>query len=72
VPLAFNAVTVNVYAVPFVSPVTLTGLAEFVPVIDPGLEVAVYVVTVFPPLAPGVNVMLADWNPPVAVPIVGA
>jgi len=39
--MAFVAVTVKVYAVPFVSPVTVTGLAEPVAVIPPGLEVTV-------------------------------
>jgi hypothetical protein len=40
VPLAFVAVTVNVYAVPVVRPDTVIGLAP-VPVKDPGDEVAV-------------------------------
>ena len=40
VPFALVAVTVNVYAVPFVSPETVIGLAP-VPVNDPGDEVAV-------------------------------
>jgi uncharacterized membrane protein len=40
VPLAFVAVTVNVYAVPVVNPETVIGDAP-VPVIEPGDEVAV-------------------------------
>ena len=41
VPTAFVAVTVNVYAVPFVSPVTVIGLDAPVPVAPPGLAVTV-------------------------------
>ena len=41
VPTAFVAVTVNVYAVPLVRPVTVIGDALPVPVIPPGLEVTV-------------------------------
>ena len=41
VPTAFVAVTVNVYAVPLVRPVTVIGEAEPVPVSPPGLEVTV-------------------------------
>jgi hypothetical protein len=37
----FVAVTVNVYAVPFVSPVTVIGLVAPVPVNPPGLDVTV-------------------------------
>lgn len=40
-PFALVAVTVNVYAVPDVSPVTVIGLDAPVPVILPGDEVAV-------------------------------
>ena len=50
VPLAFVAVTVNVYAVPFVSPETVIG-EDPVPVSPPGEEVAVNVVIVEPPVA---------------------
>lgn len=39
-PYAFDAVTVNVYAVPFVRPETVIGEAP-VPVRPPGLDVAV-------------------------------
>ena len=41
VPALFSAVTVNEYAVPFVSPVTVIGLVEPFPVIPPGFDVAV-------------------------------
>ena len=40
-PMAFVAVTVKVYAVPLVSPVTVIGLVVPVPKILPGLEVTV-------------------------------
>ncbi|GAA0937142.1 hypothetical protein GCM10009557_95820 [Virgisporangium ochraceum] len=40
-PIALVACTVNVYGVPLVSPVTVHGLAEQVPVCPPGDEVAV-------------------------------
>jgi hypothetical protein len=40
VPTAFVAVTVNVYAVPLVNPVTVSGLALPVAVAPPGLAVA--------------------------------
>ena len=41
VPAPFVAVTVKVYAVPSVSPVTVIGLDVPVPVMPPALEVAV-------------------------------
>jgi hypothetical protein len=40
-PFAFVATTVNVYAVPFVNPVTVIGLEIPVPVSPPGLDVTV-------------------------------
>lgn len=40
-PAVFLAVTVNVYAVPFVRPVTVSGLAAPVAVAPPGLAVTV-------------------------------
>ena len=70
VPFAFVAVTVNVYAVVFVNPVTTIGLDDPVAVIFPGDDVTVYVADA-PPVAPGVNVMEACALPAVAVPIVG-
>jgi hypothetical protein len=39
--LALVAVTVNVYAVPLVNPVTVTGEEDPVPVMFPGEEVTV-------------------------------
>jgi hypothetical protein len=61
------------YAVPFVSPETVIGLDEPVPVTAPGLHVARYVVIADPPVAPGaVNGILADPFPTAAVPIAGA
>ena len=41
VPTEFVAVTVNVYEVPLVSPVTVIGLEAPLAVMPPGLEVAV-------------------------------
>jgi hypothetical protein len=41
IPIAFVAVTVNVYAVPFVSPVTVIGEPVLELAILPGLEVTV-------------------------------
>jgi hypothetical protein len=71
--LAFVAITVKVYAVPLVSPVTVIGLVEPVPVILPGFEVTVYPVIADPPLLAGaVNATIACALPAVAVPIVGA
>jgi hypothetical protein len=46
VPALLVAVTVNVYLLPLVSPVTVTGLAVPLAVIPPGLAVTVYVVMV--------------------------
>jgi hypothetical protein len=71
VPFELVAVAVNVYAVPFVSPVTTIGDDAPVAVMFPGLEVIVYVADA-PPVAPGVNVTEACAFPPVATPIVGA
>jgi hypothetical protein len=67
------AVTVNVYAVPFVNPVTTIGEDEPVAVIPPGLAVTVYPVIVKPPLSFGaVNATEACAFPPVATTLVGA
>jgi hypothetical protein len=71
VPFEFVAVTVNVYAVPSVRPVTVIGLDEPVAVILPGSDVTVYVADA-PPVAPAVNATDADAAPPVTAPIVGA
>ena len=73
VPAVFVAVTVNVYDVPLVSPVTVHGELEHVPVSPPGLDVAVYDVIVAPPSLDGaVKVTEACVFPAVATPIVGA
>jgi hypothetical protein len=67
------AVTVKVYAVPFVKPLTVIGEEAPVPVNPPGLEVTVYPVIALEPTKDGaVNVTEAEADPPVAVPIVGA
>jgi hypothetical protein len=74
VPTALVAVTVNVYAVPVVKPVTTIGEDAPVPVTPPGLDVTVYEVIAVPPLLAGaVNVTVALLVvPAVAVPMVGA
>ena len=69
-PYVFDAVTVNVYAVPFVRPETVIGDAP-VPVRLPGVDVAVYV-TPPEPTEPAVYVTVANALPAVAVPMVGA
>jgi hypothetical protein len=68
------AVTVNVYVVFVVSPVIEIGEDADVPVIPPGLDVAVYDVAGGTPMfAGGVKVTVAVVEPvAVAVPIVGA
>ena len=73
-PLALVAVTVNVYEVPSVNPVTVRGEDAPDAVILPGLLVAVYEVIAEPPVAPAVNATVADVPvfKSVAVPIVGA
>jgi hypothetical protein len=74
VPTLFVAVTLNVYEVPEVSPVTVIGEELLVPVIPPGLEVAVYCVIAVPPLSAGAEKVIdaSLFVPAVAVPIVGA
>jgi hypothetical protein len=69
--LAFVAITVKVYAVPLVSPVTIIGLAVPVPVILPGVEVTVYPVIPEPPDG-AVKVSVAWAFPAVATTLVGA
>ncbi|GAA3406273.1 hypothetical protein GCM10020370_32660 [Paenibacillus hodogayensis] len=73
-PTLFFATTVNVYAVPYVNPVTVTGLAVvLVPVIPPGLDVTVYSVIALPPsLAGASKLTVACLLPAVAVTFVGA
>jgi len=72
VPALLVAVTVKVYAVPLLSPVTVIGDAGPVAVIPPGDEVTVYDVIGEPPVDAGaVKVTVACALPPVAVPITG-
>ena len=60
VPIALVALTVKVYAVPFVKPVTVIGLDAPDAVMLPGLEVTVYEVMGLPPFeAGGVKVTVA-------------
>jgi hypothetical protein len=68
VPDAFVAVTVNVYAVPFVNPVTVIGLLEPVAVTPPGEDVTVY----DDAPADAVNDTTADALPGAALTFVGA
>ena len=72
-PYVLTAKTTNVYDVPFANPVTVTGEADPVPVIELGVEVAVYpVIALAPGFEGAVKVTDAVVLPPVAVPIVGA
>ena len=76
-PTALVAVTVNVYVVPVVRPVTVNvPLPDWfkVAVTEPGVDVAVYDVIVAPPLDVGaVNATVAVVSPvTVAAPITGA
>jgi hypothetical protein len=68
--LAFVAITVKVYAVPLVSPVTVIGLVVPVAVILPGVEVTVN--PVIPVPAGAVKVTVAWAFPAVATIFVGA
>jgi hypothetical protein len=61
VPIAFVAVTVNVYAVPLLNPVTVNGLDEPVAVAPPGLAVAVNDVIAEPPLNEGALNETTTW-----------
>ena len=73
VPAPFVALTLNVYEVQAVNPDTVTGEEADVPVMHPGVEVAVYVVIAALPVSAGaVNVIDALSPEAVAVPIVGA
>jgi hypothetical protein len=56
IPMALAAATVNVYAVPLVSPLTMMGEAGAVAVMPPGEDVTMYDVIGAPPFeAGGVN-----------------
>ena len=71
-PFAFVALTVNVYATPFVSPANVEGEA-FPEIVDPSFAVIVYPVIVDPPLFVGaVNVITTLPFPAAAVTFVGA
>ena len=79
VPTPFVAVTLNVYAVPFVNPVTVVEVAGGAPVIVVGAcatapmnGVTVYDVIALPLLAGAVHVTVADASPAVADTPVGA
>ena len=72
VPAALVAITVNVYVVPLVRPVKVTGEAPPVAVAPPGLAVTVYPVIALPPVnAGGVNTTVACAFSAFAVPMVG-
>jgi hypothetical protein len=73
VPIAFVAVTVNVYETPLVRPVIVIGESLPLAVIPPGLEVTVYPVIAEPPVEAGaVNVTVASPLPRTAETLVGA
>jgi hypothetical protein len=73
VPIAFVAVTVNVYAVPLLKPETVIGDEAPVPVIPLGLDVTVKPVIAEPPLSAGAeNDTDACALPAVALTSVGA
>src|SRR5215469_2957797 len=67
-PSAFVAVIVNVYEVPLVSPITVSGEAGPLAVSPPGDEVTVYDVTGRPPsVTGGLNATVTWWFPGVSV-----
>jgi hypothetical protein len=73
VPIAFVAVTVNVYEVPLVKPETVIGDEPPVPVAPPGLAVTVNPVIAEPPLFAGAEKATdAEVLPGVATTLVGA
>jgi hypothetical protein len=72
VPRLFFVVTVNVYAVPSVSPVTVMGHVVAEACAPPGEAVAVYAVIAAPPLLAGaVQLTVACWSPATAEMPVG-
>jgi len=72
-PMAFSALTLQVYAVPLARPFTTIGLALAEPLLVPGLHAAAYPVMADPPVLEGaVNAIDADPSLGVAVPIAGA
>jgi hypothetical protein len=73
VPIAFVAVTVNVYAVPLLKPETVIGDELPVPVIPLGLEVTVKPVIAEPPFSAGAEKDTdTELSPAVALTLVGA
>jgi hypothetical protein len=74
VPLAFVAVTVNVYEVPFVRPATAQLVELVVQVNEPGVEVTVYELIAAPPVLAGAVQDRTDdaFAAPVALTAVGA
>jgi hypothetical protein len=75
VPIAFVAVTVNVYEVPLVKPPTEIGDEEPLAVTPPGLDVTVKLVIAEPPLFAGAEKAtdaVCDVTPDVALTPVGA
>jgi hypothetical protein len=73
VPTSFVAVTVNVYAVPLVNPVTISGLAAPVAVAPSGDAVTVYPVMAAPPLLDGAVKLTDTWpSPRTPLTLVGA
>ncbi|MFA6290802.1 MAG: hypothetical protein WC637_03420 [Victivallales bacterium] len=72
-PTAFVALTVKLYAVPFVSPVTVIGLVFPVSVFPPTVDVTVYDVMATPPLDKGGVKKTVAWVfPLIQVTAVGA
>ena len=61
VPAAFVAVTVNVYAVPLVSPLTVQEVDTVEQVKPPGDDVTVYPLIAAPPLETGAVQVTNDW-----------
>ena len=72
VPTAFVAVTVKVYEVPFVRPLTVQPVPAVEQVKPPGDEVAVYPVMGLPPSLPADQLTFAVVSPAVALTEVGA
>lgn len=75
VPAPLVAATAKVYEVQFVSPDTVTGEEAAVPVMHPGVDVAMYPVMALLPVHDGAEKVTLTAPPAVvsvAVPIVGA
>jgi hypothetical protein len=74
VPRLFVVVMVNVYAVPSMRPVTVTGHVVAEACAPPGEAVAVYEVIAAPPLLAGaVQLTVACWSPATAeIPVGGS